>query len=138
MTSGGSNLLAAGEPQATLSNNTRLDLTAIYLSETGTYQLTLDAFDLNNTFRSRATAEIPSDQILGSLALLSHKGANDARFWFDDFSGSGNALNPEPNRHLAILGTMYTLNRGTLKLTAQLPPLKHKVFFTISNSFLLK
>ena len=123
MTSGGANLLAAGEPQATLSNNTRLDLTAIYLSETGTYQLTLDAFDLNNTFRSRATAEIPSDQILGSLALLSHKGANDARFWFDDFSGSGNALNPEPNRHLAILGTMYTLNQGTLKLTAQLPPL---------------
>lgn len=123
MTTGGTNLLAAGEPQVTLSNNTRLDLTAIYLSETGNYRLTLDAFDLNNTFRSRAIAEIPSDQILGSLALLSHKGGNDARFWFDDFTGSGPALNPEPNRHLAILGTMYTLSRGTLKITAQLPPL---------------
>ena len=123
MTTGATNLLAAGEPQTSLSNNTRLDLTAVYLPESGTYQLTLDAFDLNNTFRSRAIAEVPSDQILGSLALLSHKGANDARFWFDDFSGSGPALDLHPDRHLAILGTMYSLNRGTLKLSAQLAPL---------------
>ncbi|MEN8772971.1 MAG: alkaline phosphatase D family protein [Akkermansiaceae bacterium] len=123
MTTGGTNLLAAGEPQVALSNNTRLDLTAVYLSDTGTYQLTLDAFDLNNTFRSRAIAEVSSDQVLGSLALLSHKGTNDARFWFDDFVGSGLALNPEPDRHLAVLGSMYSLSKGTLKLTAQLPPL---------------
>ncbi|MDA9830872.1 alkaline phosphatase D family protein [Akkermansiaceae bacterium] len=123
MTTGGTNLLAAGEPQVSLSNNTRLDLNAVYLPDSGTYRLTLDAFDLNNAFRSRAIAEVPSDQILGSLALLSHKGANDARFWFDDFTGSGPVLNPEPDRHLAILGSMYSLSRNTLKLTAQLPPM---------------
>jgi hypothetical protein len=65
---------------------------------------------------------LPIKFLVPSLFFLI-RGLNDARFWFDDFAGSGTALNPEPSRHLAILGTMYTLNRGTLKLTAQLPPL---------------
>jgi hypothetical protein len=100
----------------------RLVLDAVYNSASGEYTLSLAAYDPGDTLFSSATATLPSDRLLGSLGLLSHKGGNNARFWFDDFSGSGSALQPEPDRHLAIVGAMYTLSRGVLKITAQLPP----------------
>ncbi|MFT6573254.1 MAG: phosphodiesterase/alkaline phosphatase D-like protein [Akkermansiaceae bacterium] len=123
LTAGTTNALALGTAPAAFPTDARLNLTATYLPISGKYQLALSALSPNNTLLSTATAEVASAQLLGSLGLLSHKGSNEARFWFDDFSGTGPALNPEPDRHLAILGAMYTLSRQTLKLTAQLPPL---------------
>lgn len=43
-------------------------------------------------------------------------------YWFDDFSLSGSMVKPG-SAFGPILFTMYTLSRGTLKLTAQMPPL---------------
>lgn len=103
--------------------DTRLELNAAYNPTTGDYDLTLEAFDSAGSLLGSVTAGVPSDQVIGSLGLLSHRGGNDARFWFDDYSASGSDLNPEPERHLAIVSTLYTLSRGTLKLTAQLSPL---------------
>ena len=114
--------LAAGSA-AGFTENSRLDLSGTYVPATGNYTLTVEARSPSNTLLSTATTSVPSDRVLGSFGLLSHKGDSDARFWFDDFSGSGAALQPEPDRHLAIIGAMHTLSRGTLKLTAQLSPL---------------
>mgnify|MGYP006077854279 FL=1 len=123
LSKGGTNTLATGGTPASFPADARLDLTATYLPARGRYQLSLSVFDPANNPISTASAEVDSAQLLGSLGLLSHKGGNNARFWFDEFSGTGTALNSEPDRHLAIVGAMYTLSRQTLKLTAQFPPL---------------
>jgi len=103
--------------------NTRLQLDATYHSTPGTYTLTLTAFTAANTQIGTTTLDVPSDSVLGAFGLLSHFGSSAATHWFDDFSGSGAALHPETDRHLAILGAMHTLSGRTLKLTAQLSPL---------------
>jgi alkaline phosphatase D len=114
--------LAAGNA-AGFTENSRLTLTATHLPASGNYSLTLAVRNSSNTLLSTATAIVSSDRVLGSFGLLSHRGTGDTRFWFDDFSGTGPALHPEPDRHLAIVGAMHTLSRGTLKLTAQLAPI---------------
>jgi hypothetical protein len=103
-------------------SNSRLALTATYVPASGTYSLNLSVYNASDVLLSSATTSAASDRVLGSFGLMSHR-ATDTRFWFDDFSGSGAALNPEPDRSLAIMGAMHTLSRGTLKLTAQLPPI---------------
>ncbi len=100
----------------------RLTLQGTYDSATGEYALALEVADPAGAPRSSATVRVPSDRVLGSFGLLSHRGSDSARFWFDDFAGTGAALHPEPDRHLAIVGALHTLSRGTLKLTAHLSP----------------
>ena len=101
----------------------RMTLTATYIPATGRYSLNVSAFSPADVLLSSATASVSSDRVLGSFGLMSHRGSGDTSFWFDDFSGMGAALHPEPERSLAIFGAMHTLSRGTLKLTAQLPPI---------------
>ncbi len=103
--------------------NTRLELDASYNAGPGTYTLTLAAFNASDAQVGSVSFDVPSDRVLGGFGLLTHRGSSSATHWFDDFSGSGTALHPEPERHLAILGAMHTLSKGKLKLTAQLPPL---------------
>lgn len=103
--------------------NTRLELAATYNPAPGTYTLTLTAFNSSDTQIGTVNFSVPSDRVLGGFGLLTHRGTSSAAHWFDDFSGSGAALQAEPERHLAILGAMHTLSKGKLKITAQLPPL---------------
>jgi hypothetical protein len=108
---------------AGFGQDTRLDLSATYNSSPGTYTLTLTAFNSSNTQIGTISTAVPSDRVLGAFGLLSHFGTGAATHWFDTFSGTGAALHPETDRHLAILGAMHTLSKGKLKLTAQLSPL---------------
>ena len=108
---------------AGLEDDTRLDVTATYDPVAGTYDLTVSAFDDTEQLLSTASASVPSDVVLGSFGLLSHRGTGSARFWFDDFSGTGTALQAEEDRHLAILGAMHMISDGTLRVVAQLSPL---------------
>lgn len=105
------------------AQNTRLQIDATANTAAATQTLTLTAFNAGGASLGSVEIELPSDRVLGAFGLLSHYGTSPATHWFDDFSGSGDALNPEPERHLAILGAMHTLSRGTLKLTAQLSPI---------------
>jgi len=124
MSTGATSALGVGSsPVGGFPTDARLDLDATFNEINGEYDLTLSVYNPADTLLTSTTASVPSDQVLGSLGLLSHKGRNDARFWFDDYSGSGTALENEEDRHLAIISTLYTLSRGTLKLTAQLSPL---------------
>jgi len=50
-----------------------------------------------------------------------------AKFWFDDIALSGSMVRKSKNNSFGpVLWAMYTLNQGTLKITAQMPPLGEK------------
>lgn len=115
--------LASAPASGGFAANTRLNLAATYNSGPGSYTLTLTAFNSTNTQIGTINVSVPSDRVLGAFGLLNHRGSSSATYWFDDFNGSGAAFNPEPDRHLAILGAMHTLSKGKLKITAQLSPL---------------
>lgn len=93
------------------------------------YTLTLKAMDLiKNKMLSRLDIrELPPDRFVGNVALVSHGGyAEDAdnRFAFRDWKIGGSKLEHFPDRNLGpIVTVMYTLSRGTLKLTVQFMPL---------------
>ncbi|BCX48830.1 cell wall associated biofilm protein [Haloferula helveola] len=120
---GATSALAATANGAGFGSNTRLELDANYDEPSGTYLLTLEAFDAADTSLGTVSTSVPCDRVLGAFGLLNHRGGSNARYWFDDFSGTGDALHPETDRHLAIIGAMHTLSKGTLNLTAQLSPL---------------
>ena len=109
-------------PGAGFPTTANLQLTGTYNNTSGEYTLTIRSLNAGGGLLSQATANVPSDRVLGSFGLLSSRSSGGSNFWFDNFTGTGTALNPEPDRHLAILAALYTLNRGTLKLSAHLPP----------------
>ncbi len=100
----------------------------------GHYTLTVTAKDPGNG-QVLATAEeedAAPQSLTGSVALVSHF-ADPARkittpsAWFDDISLSGPDVAAYPERAFGpVLFTQYTLSRGILKLTAQLPPVGEK------------
>ncbi len=108
-----------GATPSSVPSDARVEFDAIY--NVTNYNLTVSVYD-GASLVSQATASVDSSQVLGSFGLLSHRGSGDSAFWFDDFNGSGDALQREPNRQLAVFGAMHTLSRGTLKLTAQMMP----------------
>ena len=116
------NTLALGTTPATLPTPVKLQLVGTYDLTSGNYDLVLTARNSSDQVVSTASASVSSDRLLGSFGLLSHKGSTNTAYWFDNFSGTGEIFNPEPDRHLAILGAMYTLNRGTMQLVAQHSP----------------
>ncbi|MFQ5507343.1 MAG: hypothetical protein ACE5F1_21470, partial [Planctomycetota bacterium] len=64
--------------------------------------------------------DVDPELVAGSLALVAHRGK--ARF--RDFRASGGKLRSWPERSFGpVLAAQYSLSRGTLKLTAQMPPL---------------
>jgi alkaline phosphatase D len=108
-------------------NELRLDLKL--KPEKNGYTLTLKAIDLdrNETLSALDIKELPPGQLVGNIALVSHSGysgENDNRFAFSNWEISGSKLEHHPDRNLGpIVTALYTLSRGTLKLTAQFMPL---------------
>ncbi|MDP8243346.1 MAG: hypothetical protein P9L94_04635 [Candidatus Hinthialibacter antarcticus] len=82
-----------------------------------------------STFRRTG---VLAERLHASLALVNHKNpatkekANpgDVRFWFDDWTINGAKVDANPDRAFGpVLFTQYTLHRGVLKMTAQMPPI---------------
>jgi alkaline phosphatase D len=70
-------------------------------------------------------AQVPLSEIRGNIALVSHiitpQPAEGA--WFEKWEASGDILGYFPERRFGpVMFTLYTLNKGILKLTAQMPP----------------
>jgi len=84
----------------------------------------------------RLSSEIPKNEsLVGNVAIgcnmemeSARKGGTKlARFWFSDWKLSGDKVKARPDLAFGpILYAMHTLSRGTLKLTAQMPPLGEK------------
>ncbi|MCA8952235.1 MAG: alkaline phosphatase D family protein [Planctomycetes bacterium] len=70
-------------------------------------------------------ARVPMADVLGNLALVSHRGERQdrARFWFDRWRVEGPMLEARPEFAFGpIVAAFHTLSRGTLKLTAVMAP----------------
>ncbi len=94
--------------------------------------LILEAIDSarNDTLSTLVIEELPPDRLAGNIALVSHSGysgEDDSRFAFSNWEVSGSKLEHHPGRNLGpIVTALYTLSRGTLKLTAQFMPLSEQ------------
>jgi len=73
--------------------------------------------------------KVNNSDLSGNIALVSHfpevsKDRNARSCWFDNWEVSGDKVRMHPERVFGpILFSQYTLSRGILKLTAQLPPI---------------
>ncbi len=71
---------------------------------------------------------LPAEKMTGGLALVSNlpevkAGSENPVCWFKDFQAEGSLLRLFPERGFGpVAFVLYTLSRGTLKLTAQLVP----------------
>jgi alkaline phosphatase D len=115
------------------------------------YELMLLAFERgwDKAFASVSASNIPADRLYGNLALVNNfpdklpgpkakkkKGipeSQSARFWFNQWSVIGDKAELHEKRAFGpVLWSTYTLSRGVLKLTAQMPPLGDKDTQTVS------
>jgi len=104
-----------------------VNLTLKALPENGEYTLNLVAID-----RKGVTGEISLegiDQLRGLVTLFNKFRAEEEKksnplFWFDDWTLEGGKVITAPDNAFGpVLWSMYTLSRGTVKLTAQMPPM---------------
>jgi len=90
------------------------------------YRLTVRAADLAGREVARSTyAGIAPGQVAGNVALVSHRSPepNGPGYWFDRWQVSGPLVESHDERAVGpVIGTLYTLGRGVLKMTAQLAP----------------
>jgi len=96
----------------------------------GKYNLLLETLDDEGKRISVIEKDdVPEQNLTGGIALVSHfpkieKNMTDWYSWFDDWSVSGEKIDLYPERRFGpILFEQYTLSRGTMKMTAQLPPI---------------
>jgi len=93
------------------------------------YSLILEAVDpaSNDILSTLIMNGLPPERFMGNVALVSHSGYSgegDNRFAFRDWKISGSKLEHYPDQNLGPMVTaLYTLSRGTLKLTVQFMPL---------------
>lgn len=101
----------------------------------GSFLLTLELFPRGEQYNMVVTVADPEtkeqisqiDTLIrrdgnfgGNMALI----CNGGSFWFDNWNMEGSKIRVAENQKLGpVIGTQYTLSDGTLKLTAQLPPL---------------
>lgn len=84
-------------------------------------RLTFTAEDANG---QQASLEYLHSENLQGLVSLFNQPEEAGRFWFDDIALSGPKIQTkEENAFGPILWAMHTLDKGTLRLTAQMPPL---------------
>ncbi len=112
-----------------LKNELILKATSTILE--GKYYLKLAAInpESNEVLVEIEELDVPEQNLHGSVALVSHftengRNNNIPSCWFDDWRASGSKLKNYPLRVFGpVLFAQYTLSRGVLKMTAQMPPL---------------
>ena len=120
---GGNEVVALGANPGSFPAVARLRLTGDFDPEAGEYLLFIQSLATNGNPISQVSTRVPSCRVLGSFGLLSQRGSSGTGYWFDNFTGTGSALQPEPERNLAFIGALHSLHHGELKMTAQLPPI---------------
>jgi hypothetical protein len=81
--------------------------------------------DTGNLLAESTYTGVPPDQLSGGVALVSHRspGLGGPGYWFRDWHVSGSKVERHDERAFGpVMGALYTLSRGTMKMTAQLGP----------------
>ena len=103
----------------------------LLFSEVG-YELTLTAYEDQSDHPLASVKHLITEPISGNIALVSHfaqiqEGGSQSSSWFEDWEADGSKLAPFPERIFGpVMFTQYTLSRGILKMTAQMPPVGNK------------
>ncbi|MCK0189978.1 alkaline phosphatase D family protein [Arenibacter sp. F20364] len=115
-------------------NNFDMELEAS--PKNGGYECTLTVVD-NNGLKGELTYN-HSGEMEGLVALEQNIQEKDgSTFWSKSISLKGNKIEYIPDNSFGpILWAMYTLSKGTLKLTAQLPPIGNKDSKKVELQFL--
>ena len=93
----------------------------------GRFDVSLQALDPGSGRELAAGVRrgVPGSAVRGGLSLVSSPPPDEpgARWWFEDLRTAGRKIATRPDRALEpVLGTLFSLDDGTLKLTAQLLP----------------
>ena len=100
----------------------------IYLNEDSTYTISASAIDhlTRKQISHNNLTKITPERIRGNIAIASNhveNNYNGVNYWFGRLKLKGTMLDTDPQRRLGpFIGVQHTLSKGTLKLTAQLPP----------------
>ncbi len=115
----------AGAPVAP---DQKVRLTLQITPVSGGFDVELTAADVQSgTLIASAVRRAVSDrELIGGLSLVSstETGTDGARWWFSDIATEGAKVAVHQGRALGpVLGTLYSLNKGVLKLSAQFMPI---------------
>lgn len=95
-------------------------------SEEG-FDVILEVEDLNNqsgTVKLEGVSDLSGMVAMVNRAGTREKNSAGARFWFDDLMMTGSMVKEVPeNAFGPILFSMYTVSKGTLNMSVQMPPL---------------
>ncbi len=95
----------------------------------GGFDLRLTSSSLGQALAGAVLHGVAEEEVAGGIALVSSPlpGAAGARYWFRDFFAFGDKITRHPERALGpILGTLYSVGGGVLKMTAQFMPVPGK------------
>ena len=91
------------------------------------YKLTLEVLDGKKVLAEVTVDDLSAKRLAGSLALVANKASAEKKhgaIWFDDWSVSGAKIKKYSDRTFGpILWAMHTVSRGSLNMTAQMPPI---------------
>lgn len=107
-------------PAAYLEKGIKLVLKA--QADEGGYTLELSAFALDTAqqLARLSRKNLSKNKLIGNLALVSHR----AKAWFSSWSMKGSKIDVLKDRAFGpIMWSQHTLSKGTMKMTAQMPPL---------------
>jgi alkaline phosphatase D len=118
---------ANGGPRRHLLEDVELSLQVVSLGS-GRFRLRLAAVDHSTgaLLASAVSTEIDGTLVRGGISLVSapRGDSGGARYWFRSLQTSGAKIVKRPGRALGpIVGTLYSSNRSTLKMTAQFTPI---------------
>ena len=126
--------LPAIKPQSRTGAGSRIGRDGVVLQSRitadndGTYTLRATVRDAEESevLSTATTTGLSLGKVQGGFGIVSHHGPTRSPFgwWFSSLSASGPGVVEVPNRMFGpVLGTLYTVEDDTLKLTAQFPPL---------------
>ncbi len=132
------NIASAKDGVVDLARN-EVQLKLVAVRHNAGYRLTLSAIDPQSQQKLGEVSRdnLPAEQLVGNLGLVANygttgrgpgtnnnAGAGTGLFWFTDWNISGSKVTHHAQRSYGpILFSQYTLSRGVLKITAQMPPL---------------
>ncbi|MHC4122440.1 MAG: alkaline phosphatase D family protein [Planctomycetota bacterium] len=93
-----------------------------------TYTLNLSVFDVkkDNLISRAVLKNVPSEKLMGNIAVLSHPGTgkNTVCFWFKSWKISGSKIIANNNQLCGpVISTQHTLSENVMKMTAQMMPI---------------